>query len=112
MESTPEQILSRNQTSLFNESDRPLLHRDGVVEYTPALFSCTESEDLFNELLATTPWQEDEVVLSSTKGATSSLCGSTTRFLIRDRIRSITWPIKASVSMARASGSGIPRWRA
>jgi alkylated DNA repair dioxygenase AlkB len=63
MESTPEQILSRNQTSLFNESDRPLLHRDGVVEYTPALFSCTESEDLFNELLATTPRQEDEVVL-------------------------------------------------
>ncbi len=34
-----------------------------MVEYTPALFSCTESEDLFNELLATTPWQEDEVVI-------------------------------------------------
>lgn len=33
------------------------------MEYTPSFFNCTESENLFNELLATTPWKEDEVVL-------------------------------------------------
>lgn len=37
------------------------------MEYTPSLFSGTESEDLFNELLATTPWQADEVVLFGQK---------------------------------------------
>ena len=63
LESPSELVLSRDQTSLFNESDRPLLQRDGIVEYTPSFFNCTESENLFNELLATTPWQEDEVVL-------------------------------------------------
>ncbi len=33
------------------------------MEYTPSLFSGTESEYLFNALLVTTPWQEDEVVI-------------------------------------------------
>lgn len=29
----------------------------------PSLFGCIESDDLFKELLATTPWQHDEVIL-------------------------------------------------
>jgi alkylated DNA repair dioxygenase AlkB len=33
------------------------------VEYAPLLFTRAESEDLFNQLLATTPWQQDEVVI-------------------------------------------------
>jgi alkylated DNA repair dioxygenase AlkB len=33
------------------------------VEYAPLLFSRAESVDLFNQLLATTPWQQDEVVI-------------------------------------------------
>jgi alkylated DNA repair dioxygenase AlkB len=52
-----------NQQSLFQESDCTLLSRDGAVEYMPAFFSPSESESLFQELLKTTPWQEDEVVM-------------------------------------------------
>ena len=33
------------------------------MEYLPSLFSPLESESLFRELLETTPWEEDEVVL-------------------------------------------------
>jgi alkylated DNA repair dioxygenase AlkB len=33
------------------------------VEYAPLLFSRAESGDLFSQLLATTPWQQDEVVI-------------------------------------------------
>jgi alkylated DNA repair dioxygenase AlkB len=33
------------------------------VEYAPLLFTRAESEDLFSQLLATTPWQQDEVVI-------------------------------------------------
>lgn len=55
--------MSQDQTSLFKEIDRALLQRDGVVEYTPALFDSIESEDLFRELLATTPWENDQVIL-------------------------------------------------
>jgi alkylated DNA repair dioxygenase AlkB len=52
-----------NQQSLFPKSDDPLFNRDGLVEYLPLLFSPLESESLFRELLETTPWEEDEVVL-------------------------------------------------
>lgn len=52
-----------NQQTLFHESDHSLLVRDGLVEYLPSLFSPLESESLFRELLETTPWEEDEVVL-------------------------------------------------
>jgi alkylated DNA repair dioxygenase AlkB len=34
-----------------------------VVDYIPAVFSRNKSDDLFKELLDTTPWQNDEVVL-------------------------------------------------
>ena len=52
-----------NQETLFKPSDRPLLPYNGAVEYTPSLFSRADSDSLFQELLETTPWQEDEVVL-------------------------------------------------
>jgi alkylated DNA repair dioxygenase AlkB len=55
--------LSEDQTSLFKEIDRSLLQRDGVAEYTPSLFDCIESEELFKELLSSTPWENDEVLL-------------------------------------------------
>ncbi len=55
--------MSEDQTSLFKEIDRSLLQRDGIVEYTPALFDCIESERLFKELLSSTPWENDEVLL-------------------------------------------------
>jgi hypothetical protein len=55
--------VKRDQTFLFTGSSDPLLPRDGVAEYTPLLFSHSRSEELFNELLSTSPWQEDEVVL-------------------------------------------------
>ena len=55
--------MSQDQTSLFKEGSNPLLPRDGVADYIPALFSRNESDDLFKELLATTPWQNDEVML-------------------------------------------------
>ena len=59
--------MSSHQTSLFNETEGLLLNRDGVVEYMPSLFSCKESEELFGELLNTTPWQHDEVILFGQK---------------------------------------------
>jgi len=40
-----------------------LLPRDGVVEYFGRVFSLEESDSLFQELLATSPWQSDEVIL-------------------------------------------------
>jgi alkylated DNA repair dioxygenase AlkB len=52
-----------NQEFLFKESNRPLLPCDGASVYTPSVFSHAESESLFQELLETTPWQKDEVVL-------------------------------------------------
>ena len=55
--------MSEDQTSLFKEIDRSLLQRDGVAEYTPSLFDCIESERLFKELLSSTPWENDEVLL-------------------------------------------------
>ena len=67
LESSPKLVLSQNQTSFFNESQGPLLNRDGFVEYKPALFSGAESEDLFGALLTTTPWQHDEVMLFGQK---------------------------------------------
>lgn len=56
-----------NQQTLFPKSDHPLLNRDGVVEYLPSLFSSSESESLFRELLKTTPWKRDEVILFGQK---------------------------------------------
>jgi alkylated DNA repair dioxygenase AlkB len=56
-----------NQQTLFPKSDHPLFNRDGVVEYLPSLFSSKESESLFSELLKTTPWQQDEVILFGQK---------------------------------------------
>lgn len=52
-----------NQEPLFKERDRQLLPRDGVADYMPSFFSRVESGSLFQALLETTPWQEDEVVL-------------------------------------------------
>jgi len=40
-----------------------LLPRDGVAEYLGKIFSPEESPTLFDDLLATTPWQQDEVVI-------------------------------------------------
>jgi len=40
-----------------------LLPRDGVVEYFGRVFSPEEADTLFKELLATSPWQADEVIL-------------------------------------------------
>jgi alkylated DNA repair dioxygenase AlkB len=56
-----------NQQTLFPKSDHPLFNRYGVVEYLPSLFSSKESESLFSELLKTTPWQQDEVILFGQK---------------------------------------------
>jgi len=44
-----------------------LLPRDGIVEYLGRVFSSEESDTLFHELLATSPWQEDEVILFGQK---------------------------------------------
>jgi len=44
-----------------------LLPRDGIVEYPGRVFSSEESDTLFHELLATSPWQEDEVILFGQK---------------------------------------------
>jgi alkylated DNA repair dioxygenase AlkB len=52
-----------NQEPLFKEGVRPLLPYDGAADYMPLLFSRTESDSLLQELLETTPWKEDEVVL-------------------------------------------------
>ncbi len=73
LESPPELVLSRNQTSLLIERESHLLPRDGVVEYKPALFSDAESEDLFGALLTTTPWQHDEVILFGQKRVLSRM---------------------------------------
>jgi len=67
LESPTELVLSRPRTSLFNEFDLPLLPSDGVAEYMPSLFGRAESENLFNDLLNTTPWQFDEVMLFGQK---------------------------------------------
>ncbi len=67
LESPPQLVLSQDQSSLFTERDRSLLQRDGLVEYAPSLFDRIESGDLFKELLATTPWQHDEVMLFGQK---------------------------------------------
>jgi alkylated DNA repair dioxygenase AlkB len=56
-----------NQQTLFPKSDHPLLNRDGLVEYLPSLFSPLECESLFGELLKTSPWQQDEVILFGQK---------------------------------------------
>ena len=44
-----------------------LLPRDGIVEYLGKVFSREESGMLFDELLATSPWQADEVILFGKK---------------------------------------------
>ena len=44
-----------------------LLPRDGIVEYFGKVFSPEESDLLFEELLATSPWQHDEVILFGQK---------------------------------------------
>ena len=44
-----------------------LLPRDGVVEYPGRVFSGEESAALFEALLSTTPWQQDEVILFGKK---------------------------------------------
>jgi alkylated DNA repair dioxygenase AlkB len=44
-----------------------LLPRDGVVEYFGRVFSPEESATLFDELLTTSPWQADEVILFGQK---------------------------------------------
>ena len=67
LESPHELVLSECQTFLFNKNGGPLLNRDGLVEYIPRLFSRDESEELFQELLTTTPWQHDEVILFGQK---------------------------------------------
>jgi alkylated DNA repair dioxygenase AlkB len=40
-----------------------LLPRDGVAEYLGKICSPEESPTLFDDLLATSPWQQDEVVI-------------------------------------------------
>jgi alkylated DNA repair dioxygenase AlkB len=44
-----------------------LLPRDGVAEYLGKICSPEESPTLFDDLLATSPWQPDEVVLFGRK---------------------------------------------
>jgi alkylated DNA repair dioxygenase AlkB len=44
-----------------------LLPRDGIVEYLGRAFSSEEADTLFKELLATSPWQCDEVILFGQK---------------------------------------------
>jgi alkylated DNA repair dioxygenase AlkB len=44
-----------------------LLPYDGIAEYFPQVFGLVESQDLIGELLATIPWQQDEVVLFGTR---------------------------------------------
>lgn len=44
-----------------------LLSRDGVVEYLGRVFSREESGMLFDDLLGTSPWQPDEVILFGRK---------------------------------------------
>ena len=44
-----------------------LLPRDGIVEYFGKVFSPEESDSLFEELLATSPWQHDKVILFGQK---------------------------------------------
>jgi alkylated DNA repair dioxygenase AlkB len=51
-------------------SDYPvvnLLPRDGIVTYSGRVFSQEESATLFGDLLATSPWQPDEVILFGRK---------------------------------------------
>ena len=51
----------------FHPHSVNLLPRDGIVEYLGRVFSSEESDTLFHELLATSPWQEDEVILFGQK---------------------------------------------
>ena len=44
-----------------------LLPCDGLVEYLGRVFSSEDSRTLFDDLLATTPWQCDEVILFGQK---------------------------------------------
>ena len=51
----------------FHPHSVNLLPRDGIVEYLGRVFSSEESDTLFHELLATSPWQPDEVILFGQK---------------------------------------------
>jgi alkylated DNA repair dioxygenase AlkB len=53
--------------SLFHPRTLNLLPRDGVAEYLGKICSPEESPTLFDDLLATSPWQPDEVVLFGRK---------------------------------------------
>jgi alkylated DNA repair dioxygenase AlkB len=49
--------------SFFHPRTLNLLPRDGVAEYLGKICSPEESPTLFDDLLATSPWQQDEVVI-------------------------------------------------
>ena len=55
--------MNLRQASLWGNAGGNLLPQDGIVEYYSQFFSPEESVDVFNELLATMPWEQDEVFL-------------------------------------------------
>ena len=56
-------VVNPQQASLWGDAGGNLLPYDGIAEYYPQFFSHIEAVDVFNELLATMPWEQDEVVL-------------------------------------------------
>jgi hypothetical protein len=63
LEPSSKLVVNPKQASLWGDAGVNLLPHDGIVEYESQFFSREESVELFNELLATMPWEQDEVIL-------------------------------------------------
>ena len=59
--------MQSDQQGFWNAEDENRLPRDGIAEYSGRVFSAEESAALFEALLTTTPWQQDEVILFGKK---------------------------------------------
>lgn len=55
------------QQGFWNAREENLLPRDGIAEYLGRVYSPEESSSLFDDLLATSPWLPDEVILFGQK---------------------------------------------